>query len=73
MGIYVYEPKVIKYIKHNVYLNVNTLVKTLIKDDRRVFGYLSEGSYYWIDMGQHGDYIKANEEFEKRREEFLPK
>lgn len=72
MGIYVYEPEVLKYIEKDVYLDLPTLVKRLVKNGEKVAGYLHEKAYYWIDMGQPKDYQKANEEFEKRMKEFLP-
>jgi NDP-sugar pyrophosphorylase family protein len=72
MGIYVCEPEIIKYLNPGEYLDFPTLVKKLINDKKKVCGYYSDSSYYWIDMGRHGDYQKANEDFEKRRKEFLP-
>lgn len=29
-------------------------------------------SLFWLDIGEYGEYQKANEEFEKRKKEFLP-
>lgn len=72
MGIYVYSRAVAESIERNKRLDANTLVLRLIEEGRKVFGYLSEEPYYWIDVGHHADYEKANEEFEKRREAFLP-
>ncbi len=73
MGIYVYEPRVLKYIEPNVYLDFPTLVLRLIENGERVYGYLHDKPHFWLDMGRFGDYQKASEEFEKRKEEFLPK
>jgi len=73
IGIYVYEPEVVRYIEPNVYLDFPTLVQRLIENGERVVGYYHDKPYYWIDIGQHGDYQKANEEFERNRKEFLPK
>lgn len=72
MGIYVYEPEVIRYIEPGIYLDFPTLVQRLIDNGEKVFAYCHEGFYCWIDIGQHGDYQRANEEFKKRKEEFLP-
>jgi NDP-sugar pyrophosphorylase family protein len=72
MGIYVYEPEVIRYIEPGVYLDLPTLVLKLIENGDKVFGYYHDKPHYWLDIGQHEDYQKANEEFEKRRTEFLP-
>jgi NDP-sugar pyrophosphorylase family protein len=72
MGIYIYEPEVIRYIEPGVYLDLPTLVLKLIENGDKVFGYYHDKPHYWLDIGQHEDYQKANEEFEKRRTEFLP-
>lgn len=72
MGIYVYEPAVMRYIEPGKYLDFPTLVKTLIQNDEPVLGYYHDKPHYWIDMGMHGEYEKANEDFEKHRSEFLP-
>ncbi len=72
MGIYVYNRSVAASIERNKRLDANTLVLKLIAEGKKVFGYLSKEQYYWIDVGHHADYEKANEEFEKRREAFLP-
>ena len=55
-----------------MYLDFPTLVNASIKDQKEVFGYHHEESYYWIDMGRFGDYEKANEDFRKREGDFLP-
>jgi len=72
MGIYVYEPSVLKYIEPNVYLDVPTLVNRLIAKGERVLAYQSDGACFWIDMGKHGDYERAIEAFEARKSQFLP-
>jgi NDP-sugar pyrophosphorylase family protein len=35
--------------------------------------YKSLDPCYWIDMGAHGDYERANEVFAERKADFLPK
>lgn len=72
MGIYIYEPEVIRYIEHGIYLDFPTLVQKLIENGEKVVAYYYDKSYYWIDIGQRKEYERANEEFEKRRDEFLP-
>lgn len=72
MGIYVYEPEVIRYIEPGVYLDFPTLVLRLIENGKKVISYFHDKSHYWIDIGQHEDYQRANEDFEKEREKFLP-
>lgn len=73
MGIYVCNPEVLQYIKAGVYLDFPTLVKLAIKDGKTVLGYHHNESHYWLDMGRFGDYQRANEDFERREQDFLPK
>jgi NDP-mannose synthase len=72
MGIYVYSRSVMKWVERDKKLDVNVLVAKLVEEKKNVFGYISKEEYFWIDVGQHADYEKANEEFEKRRSAFLP-
>jgi len=71
MGIYIYNRKVLNYIEKNKRLDFNELVRLLLDKKEKVLGYLSEKPYYWIDIGQHADYERANKEFKKFRGEFL--
>lgn len=59
MGVYVFEPKVLKYIPKDK-LDFPDLVKMLIKNNEKVGGYIFDG--YWLDIGRHEDYMKANED-----------
>jgi len=59
MGVYVFEPEVLKYVP-NKKLDFPELVKILIKNGEKVGGYIFEG--YWLDIGRHDDYMKANED-----------
>ena len=65
MGIYVFEPRVLKYIPYNQYLDFPDLVLTLIRNGERVLGYRYEG--YWQDLGNPDDYEQAVQEFETLR------
>jgi len=69
MGIYVFNKKVLKYIKKNEYLDFPDLIKILIKNNERVKGFHFSG--YWLDIGRHEDYAKAIEEFEELKDRFL--
>jgi len=69
MGIYVFEPGILKYLTQGQYRDFPDLVKTLIADNKPVHSYPFTG--YWLDMGRPDDYAKAVEEFEARRREFL--
>lgn len=70
MGIYLFEPAILKYIKPNQRLNLPDLVMNLIKEGQRVNVFNFDG--YWLDIGRHDDYEKAVEEFSTHRVEFLP-
>ena len=62
MGIYVYEPAVMNYIKSGKYLDFPTLVNKLLKAGEKVSSFPFEG--YWLDIGRHEDYAKAQKEFD---------
>ena len=72
MGIYIYEPTILSYIEYGKYLDLPTLVLRLIENGERVLSYQHDEPHFWLDMGSYGDYERANKEFEKRRNEFLP-
>jgi NDP-sugar pyrophosphorylase family protein len=69
MGIYVFEPAVLKYIPHNQYLDFPTLILNLIEAGERVVGYPFSG--YWQDLGRPDDYEQAILDFESMRDQFL--
>lgn len=71
MGIYIYQKSVLKYIEKNKRLDLNDLVLKLISHGEIVYGYPFKETYFWIDIGEHAEYERANEEFERRREDFL--
>jgi len=62
MGIYVFEDRIFDYIKPNEYLDFPDLVKKLINNGEDVNGYVFDG--YWLDIGRHEDYNKANEDID---------
>ena len=70
MGIYVYEPRVLKYIEPDSYLDFPILVSRLLDNNEAVAGYHSQD--FWLDIGRHEDYQRAQDEFEKNRAVFLP-
>lgn len=63
MGVYVFEPRVLEYIKTGEWLNFPDLIKTLISKGEVVKGFIFDG--YWLDIGRPEDYDKANEEIEE--------
>ena len=70
MGIYVFEPAVMPYIKRNEYLDFPDLIKILIASGEKVVAYEFDG--YWEDLGRPDDYARASKDFENMREQFLP-
>lgn len=63
MGIYVFEPGILSYIKENTYLDFPDLVRLLLQEGKTVNYYPFAG--YWLDIGRHDDYATAAEEFGK--------
>jgi len=71
MGIYLFEPEVLRYMKRNSYLNLPDLVLRLVSKGEKVMSYHSDA--YWLDIGIPEEYAKAIEDFEKNPAEFLPR
>ena len=69
MGVYVFDPKVLEYIKPNEYLDFPDLIKKLISNGETVKGYIYDG--YWLDIGRPDDYERANREIEKIYDKLL--
>ena len=67
MGIYVFEPEILSFIEPNGYLDFPDLVLALMKAGRKVMGFPFDG--YWLDIGRHEDYVRAQEEFETLKED----
>jgi NDP-sugar pyrophosphorylase family protein len=70
MGIYIFEPAVLRYIPKYKYLDFPDLIKLLIADQKKVVAYPFDG--YWEDLGRPDDYEQANLDFEQMRSLFLP-
>ncbi|MDH5174418.1 MAG: sugar phosphate nucleotidyltransferase [Elusimicrobiota bacterium] len=70
MGIYIFDTKVLSYIKPDEKLDFPDLVKKLLKNKKKVIGYPSDD--YWLDIGRHDDYQRAIDEFEENKKKFLP-
>lgn len=69
-GVYAFSPGALKYIKHGERLDFPDLVLRLIAAGERVRSVPFDG--YWLDIGRHDDFAQAQEEFESKRELFLP-
>lgn len=63
IGAYVYSSRVLDFIKPNEKIDVNILIERLIEQKEKVLAFRSDGPYYWIDIGTHADYEKANLNF----------
>jgi NDP-sugar pyrophosphorylase family protein len=66
MGIYFFEPEILKFIHGTEYLDFPDLVKRLLQSSQTVNYYPFEG--YWLDIGRHDDYAEATEEFDNVRD-----
>ncbi len=69
MGIYVFEPAVLRFIRPGERLDFPDLVHLLLRNKEKVVGYPYDG--YWLDIGRADDYERAVEEFSRLRGEFL--
>lgn len=63
MGINVVDPKVLKHIKKGKKLDFPELIQLLIENKEKVMAYPSDD--YWLDIGRHDDYERAQEEFKE--------
>jgi len=69
MGIYVFEPAVLKFIQQDQYLDFPDLVQKLLASGEKVYGYRFDG--YWQDLGNPDDYQQAQEDFAMMQSQFL--
>ena len=69
MGIYVFEPEVLNYIRPNQRLDFPDLVKALLAEGKKVQCLMTDE--YWLDIGRHDDYEQAVKDFEKMKSQLL--
>jgi NDP-mannose synthase len=69
MGIYVYEPNVLRFIQPGKYLDFPDLVLKLIEAGEKVCALPCD--CLWLDIGRPDDYAKAQELFVERRRTLL--
>ena len=70
MGIYAVNRGVLDFVPRNSKYGFDDLMNHLLKRNESVTVDRFEG--YWLDIGRPDDYMRAIEEFEQRRHEFLP-
>jgi NDP-sugar pyrophosphorylase family protein len=63
MGIYVYEPSVLKFIQPGKYLDFPELVLRLLDAGEKVCAWPYEG--LWLDIGRPSDYARAQDLYSK--------
>lgn len=59
-GIYLLEPVVFQYIPRGEHFNMTDLIQRLLDAQRAVVGFPIRE--YWLDIGQHAEYAKAQED-----------
>lgn len=67
IGAYVYSKRALQYMEEGERIDVNILIERLIEAKEKVLAFRSDGPYFWIDIGTHADYEKANLEFTELR------
>jgi NDP-mannose synthase len=68
MGVYVYEPRALKFIPNNKYLDFPSLVLKLLEAGEKVACYESDS--IWLDIGRPEDYSQAQQVFEQQCDAF---
>ncbi|WP_299099575.1 sugar phosphate nucleotidyltransferase [uncultured Winogradskyella sp.] len=58
-GIYMFKKACLKYIPQDSFFNATDLINALIDDGKKIISYPIRE--YWLDIGQHEDYKKAQE------------
>jgi NDP-sugar pyrophosphorylase family protein len=70
MGIYVYSRQAAEAIVPGERLDLPELVQRLLARGERVLAYQSD--CYWLDIGRHEDFQRAQSEFAEMRTQLLP-
>lgn len=63
-GIYLLNPSVYQFIPHGERFNMTDLIQWLINAERRVVCF--PVSEYWLDIGQHDDYVRAQSDVQTK-------
>lgn len=70
MGVYAFSPAALGHITEGERLDFPDLILRLLAAGVRVRAVPFDG--YWLDIGRHDDFDRAQEEFQSKRELFLP-
>jgi NDP-sugar pyrophosphorylase family protein len=68
MGVYVYEPSVLRYVVAGEYLDFPDLVLRLLANGERVCAYVTD--CLWLDIGRPDDYERAGAMLEAHKDRF---
>jgi len=70
MGVYAVNRRILQFVPSDSKYGFDDLMKDLLGKDEPVAVEPYEG--FWLDIGRPDDYVRAVEEFEQRRQQFLP-
>ena len=70
MGVYAVNRRILQFVPPDSKYGFDDLMKDFLSKDEPVTVEPYEG--YWLDIGRPDDYVRAVEEFEQRRQRFLP-
>jgi NDP-sugar pyrophosphorylase family protein len=70
MGINFFRKEVVGFLREGEPIDIPDLISRLMTAGRTVACY--QPDCYWLDIGRVDDYAIANDEFTRRRREFLP-
>ena len=62
-GIYLMKRSALAYLPYNKFFNATDLMEALIEDGKKVVSYPLSG--YWLDIGQHEDFEKAQRDIKQ--------
>lgn len=65
MGVYVFDPYVLKYIQPNTYIDFPDVIKILLANHERVSIYEFDG--IWYDLGRQEDFVEVQDRLETLR------
>jgi NDP-mannose synthase len=70
MGVYAVNRRILQFVPPDSRYGFDDLMNDLLRKNEPVAVEPYEG--YWLDIGRPDDYMRAVEEFEQRRQQFLP-